>query len=465
MSPYILALLDAFWVNAGLFLAFELRFWGNVPDYNIEPFWDIAPWLGIATIVIFSGLGLYEKRRNGYMSVLRASLTGVAGIFMITLSLTFWLRGFAFPRSVLLLSSILQMLLISLWRYACWYLEKKIHGLRRLLIIGPREEKEKLLEQVIDFPRGWFKVHKVIDYTSVDQLDEWLEEIDAVLLVPPFPSEQRARLLADCRGAGCDVFLVPDFYDILLLNARMGQLSDLPVMEIKDIGLTEFQQVIKRIFDIALALLGLILTAPITVTCALLIRLSTSGPAFYTQKRVGRGKRVFHLLKFRTMVEDAEKETGPVLAVDNDPRITGIGRFLRATRLDELPQLFNVLKGEMSIVGPRPERPVFVQEFAQLYPDYHMRHIIKPGITGLAQVVGKYTTSPEDKLKFDLYYMRNYSLLMDFKIILQTIPVLFSRESAGGIKHDASTFIAVYQRPGSGTDGSKMPTSTVSLPK
>lgn len=437
IPPYLLALLDAFWINAGLFLAFQLRFKGNVPDYNIEPFWDIAPWLGIATIVIFSGLGLYERRRNGYMSVLRAVLTGVTGIFLITLALSFWLRGFAFPRSVLLLSVILQALLISLWRYACWYLEKKMHGRRSLLIIGSGEEKEKLLEQVIDLPRGWFQVRQVLDYASIEQLDKWLGQVDAVLLAPTITREQRSRLLTDCRRAGCDVFWVPDFYDILMLNARLEQLSDLPVMEVKEIGLTALQRSIKRILDVALALLALVITAPITVLCPIFIRLSSPGPTFYAQQRVGRGQRIFRLLKFRTMVEDAERETGPVFAMDNDPRITGIGKFLRSTRLDELPQLINVLKGEMSIVGPRPERSVFVDEFGQIYPEYHYRHVVKPGMTGFAQVVGKYTTSPEDKLKFDLYYIRNYSLLLDLKIILQTIPVLFTRESANGIKHGA----------------------------
>lgn len=273
-----------------------------------------------------------------------------------------------------------------------------------------------------------------MDASLINQLDNWLDVADAVLLVPSLPKEEKARVLAACQGLGLEVFLVPDFYDILVGNARVAQLDDLPVMEIQDISLTRFQRTIKRTLDIVISLLGLVLASPVMVICALLIRLTSPGPVFYTQRRVGRGKRVFRLYKFRTMVQDAEKKTGPVLAAENDPRITPVGKFLRATRLDELPQLFNVLKGEMSFVGPRPERPVFVEEFERQYPDYPYRHLVKPGITGLAQVAGKYTTSPEDKLRFDLYYIRNYSLFLDFKIMLQTIPVLLSRESSAGRK-------------------------------
>lgn len=432
--PLVLLLVDVFLINAGFMLAFWLRFGCNVPEVNFDPFLEILPWLSIASIVIFFGLGLYERRRNGFFPVFRTCVIGVVIVLFVTMVLTFWFRGFAFPRSVLLLGAAIQVLLIALWRFGCWQLEKRLYGFRDLLVIGPPEEAEKLLEKILELPRGWFRVKKVLDTSLIEQLDNWLEVADAVLLVPSVPKEEKARVLAACQGLRREVFLVPDFYDILVGNARVTQLDDLPVMEIQDISLTRFQRTIKRTLDIVISSIGLILASPVMVICALLIRLTSPGPVFYTQRRVGRGKRVFRLYKFRTMVQDAEKKTGPVLAADNDPRITPVGKFLRATRLDELPQLFNVLKGEMSFVGPRPERPVFVEEFERQYPDYPYRHLVKPGITGLAQVAGKYTTSPEDKLRFDLYYIRNYSLFLDFKIMLQTIPVLLSRESSAGRK-------------------------------
>lgn len=434
IPPFVLLLIDVLLINAGFMLAFWLRFGRDVPEVNLDPFLNIVPWLSAAAVVVFSGLGLYEIRRNGFLSVFRTCVIGVVIVLFVTMALTFWFRGFAFPRSVLLLGAAIQVLLIALWRFGCWHLEKQLYGFRDLLVIGPPEEAEKLLEKVLELPRGWFRVKKVLDTSLINQLDNWLDVADTVLLVPSVPKEEKARVLAACQGAGREVFLVPDFYDILVGNARVAQLDDLPVMEIQDISLTRFQRTIKRTLDIVISSTGLVLASPVMVICALLIRLTSPGPVFYTQRRVGRGKRVFRLYKFRTMVQDAEKKTGPVLAAENDPRITPVGKFLRATRLDELPQLFNVLKGEMSFVGPRPERPVFVEEFERQYPDYPYRHLVKPGITGLAQVAGKYTTSPEDKLRFDLYYIRNYSLFLDFKIMLQTIPVLLSRESSAGRK-------------------------------
>lgn len=444
LPPFILSIIDVLLVNAGFLLAFWLRFGRDVPEVNFAPFLQILPWLSIATIITFFGLGLYERRRNGFLPVFRTCVIGIVFILFVTMALTFWFRGFAFPRSVLLFGAAIQIILVCLWRFSCWFLERRLYGFRDLLVIGTPEETKRLLEKVLDLPQGWFRVKKVLDISMISQLAHWLKVVDGVLLVPTVPKEEKAKVLAACQGEGCEVFLVPDFYDILVGNARVAQLDDLPVMEIQDISLTRFQRVVKRTFDIVISLLGLVLASPIMLLCALLIRLSSSGSVFYTQRRVGRGKRIFRLYKFRTMVQDAEKKTGPVLAAENDSRITSVGKFLRATRLDELPQLFNVLRGEMSFVGPRPERPVFVEEFERQYPDYPYRHLVKPGITGLAQVAGKYTTSPEDKLRFDLYYIRNYSLFLDFKIILQTIPVLFSRESSAGMKDSREKRAVIY---------------------
>ncbi|SHF52147.1 Sugar transferase involved in LPS biosynthesis (colanic, teichoic acid) [Caldanaerobius fijiensis DSM 17918] len=169
---------------------------------------------------------------------------------------------------------------------------------------------------------------------------------------------------------------------------------------------------------------------------ALLIKLTSPGPIIYKQVRITEKNREFNIYKFRTMYKDAEKLTGPVLATDDDPRITKVGKILRAARLDELPQLFNVLKGEMSFVGPRPERPFFVAQFEKQHPTYTYRHNVKAGITGLAQVLGKYTTDFDDKLRFDLMYITNYSIWLDIKIILLTIKTAFMKEASSGVKDD-----------------------------
>jgi lipopolysaccharide/colanic/teichoic acid biosynthesis glycosyltransferase len=182
-------------------------------------------------------------------------------------------------------------------------------------------------------------------------------------------------------------------------------------------------------FDLVLASIGIIITAPIMILTAGIIKSTSKGPAIYKQTRITVGNKEFEVLKFRTMYTGAEDETGPVLSSGNDPRITKVGRVLRNLRIDELPQLFNVLKGEMSFVGPRPERPFFVEQFSKEIPEYTHRYLVKAGITGYAQVYGKYDTSAVDKLKYDLLYIRDYSLMLDIKLILQTLKV-FKGEKA-----------------------------------
>jgi lipopolysaccharide/colanic/teichoic acid biosynthesis glycosyltransferase len=186
-------------------------------------------------------------------------------------------------------------------------------------------------------------------------------------------------------------------------------------------GLSSSQQSVKRVVDVLGALCMMVLAAPVIVLAAILIRLTSAGPALYSQSRVGTHGREFSLYKLRTMVAGAERRTGPVMAASGDWRITGVGRFLRAFHIDELPQLFNVLAGQMSLIGPRPERPHFVRIFRRRVPGYELRLAVKPGITGLAQVCGGYSTSPEHKLRFDLKYICNYSFGLDAEILLRTI--------------------------------------------
>ena len=198
--------------------------------------------------------------------------------------------------------------------------------------------------------------------------------------------------------------------------------------------LTAEQRVLKRILDIAVAVTALIILSPVILITAVMIKLDSKGPVLYSQERVGLYGKTFFVHKFRSMKQDAEAKCGPVLAAEGDPRITKFGRFMRATRLDELPQLFNVLKGEMSIVGPRPERPFFVKQFIAQKLEYDYRHNVKPGITGLAQIAGKYNTSAYDKMIYDLLYIQDVSVKTDLMIMLQTFKVLLTKSSTEGVK-------------------------------
>lgn len=210
--------------------------------------------------------------------------------------------------------------------------------------------------------------------------------------------------------------------------------DDIPMQRVTRMLLTAEQRVLKRILDIAVAVTALIILSPVMLITAVMIKLDSKGPVLYSQERVGLYGKTFFVHKFRSMKQDAEAKCGPVLAAEGDPRITKFGRFMRATRLDELPQLFNVLKGEMSIVGPRPERPFFVKQFIAQKPEYDYRHNVKPGITGLAQIAGKYNTSAYDKLIYDLLYIQDVSVKTDLMIMLQTFKVLLTKSSTEGVK-------------------------------
>ncbi len=238
-------------------------------------------------------------------------------------------------------------------------------------------------------------------------------------------------LIEKVNGHLSEIKVVPASYEFLRLRAGMDELDDLPIVSLQGSPLYGWDSVFKKIFDLILGTLILVIVSPVVVIISLLIKLTSEGPILYRQERVGMDGRTFQMFKFRTMKVDAEEETGPVWAKENDPRRTGIGAFLRKTSLDELPQLFNVLKGEMSLVGPRPERPHFVEEFRNRIPSYMLRHKIKAGMTGWAQVNGlRGNTSLEKRIEHDLYYFQNWSIGFDLRILFMTFWKGFFSKSA-----------------------------------
>ena len=227
--------------------------------------------------------------------------------------------------------------------------------------------------------------------------------------------------------------MAPKLTDIMIRGAKNISLFDTPLLLVKGTGLTPAQRVGKRMMDIVLCAIAMIPAAPIMAVVALAIKLEDGGPVFFKQKRMTRNGREFDILKFRSMIVDAEKYAGAVLATDNDPRITKVGKVIRATRLDEIPQILNILKGDMSIVGPRPERKVIADEYCKDIPEFAYRLKVRGGLTGYAQIYGKYKTSAYDKLRLDLMYIENYSLMLDIKLIILTLRIIFSKESTEGI--------------------------------
>lgn len=272
-----------------------------------------------------------------------------------------------------------------------------------------------------------------------DETLGFINSADQVYICPSLNCSLKKQIINKCIEAGKAAYVIPGIYEISMAKAKVKTVDDLLVLKMGDVCIPRKKEIVKRIFDIAVAVIGIVVTIPLMLFIAAVIKLYDGGPIFFRQERLTKEGKLFILYKFRTMIADAEKHTGPVLASENDNRITPAGRKLRATRADELPQLFNVIKGDMSMVGPRPERPQFALEFSEAMPEFKYRLAVKAGITGLAQVFGRYTTAPENKLKFDLLYIKNYSVWLDINILLRTAGVIFKRDYSAGVAISAGT--------------------------
>lgn len=268
-------------------------------------------------------------------------------------------------------------------------------------------------------------------HEGLDKIYDKLDDYEAVL-INDIPSEKKNDILKECFYRGKRVYFTPKISDIIGKNSEDINLFDTPLYLCRNSGLTASQIIVKRICDIVFSLIGLVLTSPILLVVAIAIKLEDHGPVFFKQKRTTIGGAEFDILKFRSMIVDAEKDGKPHPAGEADDRITKVGHVIRPTRIDELPQLINILKGDMSIVGPRPERIEHVKKYTEEIPEFVYRLKVKGGLTGPAQVFGKYNTSPLNKLKMDLFYITNYSLLLDLQILFETVKILAQKESTEG---------------------------------
>ncbi len=269
-----------------------------------------------------------------------------------------------------------------------------------------------------------------------ERIASYLPEYDAVVICDT-PNEIRNDIMKFCFQHQIVAYVTPKISDILVRGSEELHILDTPLLVSQNFGAKLEQRALKRIFDLLVASVALILLSPFFAAAATAIKFYDGGPVIYKQKRLTYGGREFYLYKFRSMIVDAEKDGQARLAAEGDSRITPVGAFLRKTRLDELPQLLNILKGEMSLVGPRPERPEIAEEYEQSIPEFSFRLNAKAGLTGYAQVMGKYNTTPYDKLKLDLIYIENFSLLLDLKILLMTVKTVFEKESTEGIDENA----------------------------
>lgn len=309
---------------------------------------------------------------------------------------------------------------------------RKMFPPKHLLLICDLEYKELLLRK-ISSRKDLYEVTRCVSASEpLAVLQKEVEDCGAMMLYG-IEEQKRNDLIKFCYEKSIRIYVAPEVSDILLRGADRVHSFDTPFFLLRNSGLSFEQRVMKRAMDVLISGAMLIVASPFMLLTALAIKLEDHGPALFKQERVTIGGKKFYIYKFRSMIVDAEKN-GAQFSTKNDSRITKVGKFIRATRLDELPQLLNILKGDMSIVGPRPERQTYIDEFCQETPEFIYRLKVKAGLTGYAQIYGKYNTTPLDKLKLDLMYIESYSVLLDIRLIFLTLKIMFTKESTEGVE-------------------------------
>ncbi|MCS7049587.1 MAG: sugar transferase [Verrucomicrobiae bacterium] len=451
----LLFLLDSCAVFIAIWAAIFLRLgWAEGVEY-IEKHALAAVTVWVALLIAFYICGLYETDR--LLSLTRTTASALLAVLLAGLVVTGLFYVFAFQEIVIgrgIFFGALAFTLGSVLLNRTLFIVATSHGFmaQRCLVIGTAAEARKVIELVQGHPHAGIKVLGIIlvgadreqvgrfvgDYPvlgTLDSLEKFvnLYGIDRLILATTADFEPvLLRRLRQFRYRGIALVDFVGLYEELAYEIPIDHIND-EWLFLASMNSSRFHiRRLKRVVDVVVALLGLVITAPIMAVTAVLIKLTSPGPVLYRQERLGRDSQPFMLIKFRTMREDAENHTGPVWATDDDPRITWLGKWLRKFRIDELPQLWNVLKGEMSLVGPRPERPVFVKKLSEKIPFYSERLLVAPGVTGWAQVMYPYAASIEEsrrKLQYDLYYIKNMSFILDLLIVLKTIrTILFGRE-------------------------------------
>lgn len=398
---------------------------------NYYSFLNVFPYMTIAYVILARAFDIEKPKDLSFFGNAYTISLIIIILLFFTMSISFLVREFAYPRSILLISSVMQVLVISVWYWIANNLYQQINESNKTLIIGEVKAKE-LAYKLLKNKTLWSNVKKIC-YHKSEYLSQCINENDVIIITEDVSEDRKQNIIKQCIEKNKKILYEPKSKEILLFNSTMLQIEDSPMLSVRELGISSGSESMKRIIDVFLSLLGVIVFF-IPASIVYIALKCTGKTAFYSQERITRDNKVFKIYKFRTMIEDAEKLSGPVLAQDVDNRITKLGHFLRATRLDEIPQIYNVLKGDMSIVGPRPERPFFVEQFEKELPEYNLRVRVKAGLTGLAQVQGKYNTTVRDKLKYDLLYINSYSLALDVKIILQTMNILLRKDSTEGLK-------------------------------
>jgi len=416
-----------------------------LPPGNVRfGLWNVA--LVVAVQVFFlSFVGLYGQYERFREPLARLLLPALFLQLLTLASIYFLAPAYSFPRSVLVGYVAMDGVLLAAWRVA---LDRVFpQPRRRALVVGTGPAADLIVQTVRRHPWTGVEIVGLVENEagsdrsngaapgappllgSVERLAEIVEneDVDEIILTPP-GSSWRDRITERIpEGWRADLLVWPSPFETMIGRLRFRIVGDLPLLEARRQPFRPLGAFVKRAFDLLVSAVLLVVLAPVLALAALLVAGTSVGGVFYRQTRVGKNGRLFELWKLRTMRSRAEVETGAVLASRGDPRMTAIGRALRSARVDEIPQLWNVLAGDMSLIGPRPERPEFAGGFAESVPGWGLRQSVRPGLTGLAQVSGEYSTEPEIKLRYDLAYLNNWSFGLDLSILLRTLRVILTR--------------------------------------
>ncbi len=410
-------------------------------SFHRKGFWLLA---AVYFILLLFFTATYGGLKVGYLKPMDVFFSQVISLLCANIVSYFQISllslGLVTPYPLLLMM-LGQIVVSAGWTLVSHKLYQRFFPPKQLLFISGGRPTEDILKK-FETRRDKYNIIKcAAESEGLEALErEVVSRYDGVVLWD-MDTAIRNRLLKFCYSRGIRVYMMPKIPDIMIKGSDQLHLFDTPILLTREYAMTIEQRAVKRLIDIVCAMILMIVTAPFMIVTAAAIKLYDGGPVLYKQVRCTRDMREFRILKFRSMCTDAEKDGVARLAAKNDSRITPIGKFIRMTRIDELPQLFNILNGEMSFIGPRPERPEIIRQYQEDMPEFTFRTKVKAGLAGYAQVYGKYNTTPYDKLKLDLFYIENYSVWLDLKLMLLTLKILFQAESTEGVDENQTTAI------------------------
>lgn len=392
--------------------------------------------IALYLVLLFFFTNTYGGLKVGYlkpMDVFLSQFFAVLFVNIITYVQISLMRNWIVTPVYLVAASGVQILIALVWINFCDYFYRRVFPPREMLLIHGEREIEDILQK-FSSRKDKYRIVKCMDVKEgLWRLEDEIEKGYGAIVLWDIPTTERNHLLKYCYSRSIRVYMMPKIPDVLVKGSDQLHLFDTPILLTREYALSVEQRIIKRLIDIICSLLLLVIASPFMLITAICIKCYDRGPVFYKQIRCTRDGREFQIMKFRSMSVDAEKDGVARLATKNDKRITPVGKFIRMVRIDELPQLLNILKGDMSFIGPRPERPEIIRQYMGDMPEFAFRMKVKAGLAGYAQVYGKYNTTPYDKLKLDLCYIENYSLWLDLKLMLLTLKILMKPESTEGV--------------------------------